>query len=588
MKINDILGKFLVWRIRNVSTRNFVILLSVLIGCISGLAAVILKTTVYIIQEFLTGGRYHEYFFLIYPLAGIVLTIIISRYFLREKMGHGITDIIFSISRKSSQVEGSKTYSRMVTSSVTVGFGGSVGLEAPIVVTGSAIGSNVAQFLHLDYANRTVLVACGAAASISAIFNSPIAGVLFCFEVLMTDMPIIGFIPLLIASVSGSLVSLALLGDDILFAFHLNESLRTTDIPYYIILAIITGMVSLYFTRMNYWIERKIRRFRNFLVRGIVGGILLGLIIYFFPSIYGEGYDTIKAVLNGQEFRMMNTMGFIMPENSLFPILFLTGIILIKPIATSLTISAGGSGGIFAPSLFLGGITGLLFSTAVNAITGGALLNPAIFTLIGMCGVMSGVLHAPLTAIFLIAEITSGYMLIVPLMIASAISFYTIIYFERFSIYTKKLYESGDYDPYDRDKQVLTILNLNKLIETDLLPVKPDHKLRELIGQIRKSSRNIFPVVNENQELAGIITLDDIREIMFDEEAWDKTIVRNLMHTPPDIVDAHDDMKKVMKKFESTGAWNLPVIQDGKYIGFVSKSSIFSAYRVNLRRKFFG
>jgi CIC family chloride channel protein len=588
MKTNDILGKFLIWRIRNISTRNFVILLSVLIGCISGLAAVILKTTVFIIQEFLTSGLYLEYFFLIYPLIGIVLTLIISRYFLREKMGHGITDIIFSISRKSSLVERSKTYSRMVTSSVTVGFGGSVGLEAPIVVTGSAIGSNVAQFLHLDYANRTVLVTCGAAASISAIFNSPIAGVLFCFEVLMTDMPIIGFIPLLIASVSGSLVSLALLGDEILFAFHLNESLRTMDIPYYIALAVITGMVSLYFTRMNYWIEQKIRRFRNFLVRGIVGGILLGFIIYFFPSIYGEGYDTIKAILNGQEFRMMNTMGINMPENPLFPILFLTGVILIKPIATSLTISAGGSGGIFAPSLFLGGITGFLFATTVNAITGEASLNPAIFTLVGMCGVMSGVLHAPLTAIFLIAEITSGYLLIVPLMIASAISFYTIIYFEKYSIYTKKLYESGDYDPYDKDKQVLTILNLNKLIETDLLPVKPDDKLRELIGQIRKSSRNIFPVVNDNQELAGIITLDDIREIMFDEDAWDKSIVRNLMHTPPDIVDTLDDMKKVMKKFESTGAWNLPVIHQGKYIGFVSKSSIFNAYRVNLRRKFFG
>jgi CIC family chloride channel protein len=285
---------------------------------------------------------------------------------------------------------------------------------------------------------------------------------------------------------------------------------------------------------------------------------------------------------------LFENIGFDLPHSTMFMIFFLSGIIILKPVASSLTISAGGSGGVFAPSLFLGGVTGFLYSLLVNTFAGGTIIDPANFTLVGMCGVMSGVLHAPLTAIFLIAEITSGYSLFVPLMIVSAISFYTIIYYEKFSIYTKKLFESGDFDPFDKDKQVLTVLNLGKLIETDLLPVRPDHKLRELINNVRKSRRNIFPVVNEDQELMGIITLDDIRDIMFDEDAWDKIIVRNLMHTPPEVVDLKDDMKKVMKKFESADSWNLPVIHDGKYLGFVSKSSIFNAYRTNLRRKTVG
>ncbi len=587
MKANEILLKFLVWRIKNVRTRNFVLILSVLIGALSGLAAVVLKTVVHYLQGFLTGGRFPNYLFISYPLIGLILTIIITKYLLREKFGHGIPDIIYSISKKSSLVERSKTYSRMITSTFTVGFGGSVGLEAPIVVTGSAIGSNLSQMMHLDYTNRTILVACGAGSAISAIFNSPLAGVVFCFEVIMTDMTITGFIPLLISSVSGSLVSSSLLGNDILFSFHLNESFKAMDTPFYILLGVCTGIVSLYFTRANYWVEKKIHKLKNILGKGVVGGILLGLILFLFPPIYGEGYDSIKAILNGHQHYLFNNLSFPAPTHPTFLILFLAGILLLKPIASSLTISSGGSGGVFAPSLFIGGITGFLFSTVVNTFSGTQVVNPANFTLVGMSGVMSGVLHAPLTGIFLIAEITSGYTLIVPLMLVSAIAFYTIIYYEQYSIYTKRLYEIGVYNPYDKDKQVLTILNLSKLIETDLLIIHPDSKLRELIKNVRSSKRNIFPVINENHELMGIITLDDFREIMFDEEAWDKIIVSSLMHSPPEIVDIHDDMKRVMKKFESTGAWNLPVIHEGKYLGFVSKSSIFNAYRSNLRRRSF-
>ena len=474
----------------------------------------------------------------------------------------------------------------MITSAVTVGFGGSVGLEAPIVVTGSAIGSNVSQFVHLDYKSRTVLVGAGAAGAISAIFNSPIAGVIFCFEVIIADLSLTGFIPLLIASVSGSIISLTLLGDDILFSFKLTDSFEAADTPLYILLGIVAGLVSLYFTRMTYSVEKRIKKISNYLGRGIVGGILLGMVIILFPPIYGEGYEIIKALLNGNEAYILTYNLFtIESSNYLFFGLFILGVILIKPIASALTIGSGGSGGIFAPSLFLGGMTGFLFAYSINYFAGNEFISTSNFTLVGMCGLMSGVLHAPLTAIFLIAEITSGYTLFVPLMIVSAISFITISYYEEHSLYTKRIIEGGEYNPYDHDIQVLNIINHHKLIEKDLSTIGPDKKLSDLIKIVRKSKRNIFPVVNDKHELSGIITLDDIREIMFDEEIRQTTDVRALMHSPPDIIDYDDEMKVVMRKFENTGAWNLPVIKDGKYVGFLSKSTIFNAYRNNLKRK---
>jgi len=588
MRTNEVLAKFLIWRIKNVKTRNFVIFLSAVIGALAGLAAVLLKESVHLIQGILKSGFLPNYLYFIFPLIGIVLTIILSDYIFKEKLGHGITDIIYSIEKKSSLIKRSKMYTRMITSALTVGFGGSVGLEAPIVVTGSAIGSNVSQFMHIDYNSRTILVGCGAAGAISAIFNSPIAGVIFCFEVIITDLTITGFIPLLIASVSGSIVSLTLLGDDILFSFRLTDPFKASDTPFYIVLGIVCGLSSLYFTRTMYTIERKIEKIRNHIGRGITGGILLGIIIILFPPIYGEGYDIIKALLNDREIIILNNNLFLTDTtNILLFSIFLVGVILIKPVATSLTIGSGGSGGIFAPSLFLGGITGFLLAQFINYISGGAVVSNSSFTLVGMCGVMSGVLHAPLTGIFLIAEITSGYTLIVPLMIASAISFLTISYYEEYSLYTKNLIERGEYSPYDKDKQVLGTIQLHKLIETDLVTIDPDKKLVDLIPIVSNSKRNIFPVVNNKQELMGIITLDDIRGIMFDEEARVKTEIRNLMHSPPDRVNIRDNMQTVMRKFEKTGAWNLPVIEEGKYKGFLSKSTIFNAYRNNLRRKKF-
>ncbi len=587
MKLENILVKFLIWRIKHVRSKTFVLILAGLIGNISGLAAVTLKEVVHTIQQTLTSGfdvKYENYFYIGFPLIGILLTVLITQYFLKEKLGHGITQILYDISKRSSIIRRSRMYSRMLTSAITVGFGGSVGLEAPIVVTGSAIGSNIARLMHLTHNKRTLLIGCGAAGAISAIFNSPVAGVIFSMEVILADVTIAMFIPLLIASVTGALISLTLLGDDVLFSFQLVDSFKASDTPFYILLGIVCGLVSVYFTRTTYKVESLIKRVKNALGRAVAGGILLGVIIFVFPPIYGEGYNTIKLLLAGREGEIFNTTLFFSEIDNVFLLLaFIFGVLLVKPVASALTIGSGGSGGIFAPSLFLGGITGFLFAALVNMLTWGN-MSTSNFTLVGMCGVMSGVLYAPLTAIFLIAEITSGYELFVPLMLVSAISYSTSSFFEKHSLYTKHLIERGDLIQNDRDRQVLSQIDLKKIIETDLLVVDPEATLGELVDRVKVSKRNIFPVVNDQDELMGVVTLDDIRKIMFDREAQENTKVKTLMSAPPASVQPHENMQSVMSKFEISGAWNLPVIEEGKYKGFLSKSTIFNTYRKKLIR----
>jgi CIC family chloride channel protein len=414
MKINQILLNFLIWRIKHLKTHNFTMILSAIIGGLAGLAAVILKETVHAIQHYLLRGNHvdiNTYLIYFYPMIGIFITVIITRYYWKEKLGHGVTDILFAISQKSGIIMRGKMYSRMITSAITIGFGGSAGLEAPIVVTGSAIGSNVARLMHLDYKNRTILIGCGAAGAIAGIFNSPVTGVIFSSEVILAGLGFASFIPLLIAAVCGSLVSLMLLGDDVLFSFVLKDPFIASDTPYYILLGILCGLISVYFTRMMYHIDAKITKIKNYAIRGLIGGLLLAMIIFLFPPIYGEGYDTIKLLLEGKEAAMSFQSFFALDySNPLVFILFFVGIIFLKPIASALTIESGGSGGIFAPSLFLGGVVGFFFAFSFNHISPTE-ISLSNFTLVGMCGVMSGVLHAPLTAIFLIAEITGGYTL---------------------------------------------------------------------------------------------------------------------------------------------------------------------------------
>ena len=589
MKSNNLLVKFLIWRIKHIPNRNFMLLLSGVIGIVTGFAAVTLKTSVHYIQDFLTSSfdiKYANYLYIGYPLVGILLTLFIAKFFFGERLGHGITNILYAISKKSGIISRTKIYSRMITSALTVGLGGSVGLEAPVIVTGSAIGSNIGTLMHLNYKRRTLLIGCGAAGAISAIFNSPIAGVIFSIEIILAEVTIAAFIPLLMASVCGALVSLLLLGDNVMFYFELTDPLSATDIPFYILLGLLCGLGSVYFTRITYKIEDLVNKIKNDVSKAVIGGIALGLIVFVFPPIYGEGYSTIKTLLAGQDTQILNSSPFFQQtDNTIFLIIFMVGVALVKPVASALTVGAGGSGGLFAPSLFLGGMAGYLYAKMTNLFLGTNLISTSNFTLVGMCGLMSGVLHAPLTAIFLIAEITSGYTLFVPLMLVSAIAYSTSSYFETYSVYTKRLIEKGDLIPHDKDRQVLSLIHLNKIIEKDLLKIHPDATLGDLVDLVRVSKRNIFPVVDGEAKLVGIVTLDDIRELMFDEKSRKNIYVKSLMHGPPESVSSYENMLSVMGKFEKTGAWNLPVIDDEKYVGFVSKSRIFNAYRTKLIRQ---
>src|SRR5690606_24761579 len=474
-------------------------------------------------------------------------------------------------------------YSRAVTSAITVGFGGSVGLEAPIVVTGSAIGSNIGRMMHLNAKKRALLIGCGTAGAISAIFGAPIGAVLFAVEVILMEVSVGAFVPLLIASVTGSLTSMILLGKDVMFTFTLQDQFIAAHTPLYLLLGIFTGLVSIYTIRSLLKTEKQIHRQENPWLRILSGGCMLGLLIFLLPPIYGEGYDTLQALIDGQPLHLLsNSLFFSGNANPYLLMAFMALIILVKPIASSLTIGSGGSGGLFAPSLFIGGVAGFLFAY-VNNFLGWYIPVPlAHFTLVAMCGVMSGVQHAPLSAIFLIAEVTGGYELFIPLMLVSAISFSTTTYFQKNSLYKQQLLDQGRYLAESKDEQVLGLINVRSIMESDLLPIHPDALLKDLCSLVKLSKRNIFPVVDEKGILHGVVTLDDVRDIMFDKEKQETVEVRVLMTKPPAYVSPREDMQEVMDKFERTGAWNLPVVEKGKYIGFISKSRIFNVYRKKL------
>jgi CIC family chloride channel protein len=550
------------------------------------LAAVILKSLVHAIQAFLTDGFYKEYanfMYIIYPLIGISSAYLLGRYILKDYGGHGIPDVLFNISKKASVIPRIKTFSRVLTSALTVGFGGSVGLEAPMVVTGSAIGSNVGFLMHLNAKKRSLLIGCGAAGAISAIFGAPIGAVIFAIEVILLEISTASFIPLLIASVMGSITSMILIGKEFLFNFQLKESFTASHMPYYLALGIICGLVSIYFSRMVLATEKIIEDIGDQWMRTMYGGALIGIMVFFFPPIYGEGYDTLNTLIAGNYSTILdNSVFFSSIENPVMILIFLVLIVLIKPIASAVTIGSGGSGGIFAPSLFVGGVVGFIFSYGNNLAGLHISLPVAHFTLVAMCGLMAGVQHSPLSAIFLIAEITGGYELFVPLMFVSAIAYTTSSNIEKDSIYKLQLKDQGKHLPETKDQELLDTITILHVIERDLLPIHPDAQLKNLIDLVKISKRNIFPVVDQDGALCGIITLDDFREIMFDTEKQERVIVRQLMHTPPEILLDTDNMQIAMEKFERSGAWNLPVIQEGRYLGFVSKSRIFNTYRKRL------
>lgn len=580
MSYHNLLHRFVKWRSRHISNKTFLVLCSIVIGMMAGLAAVAMKLLVHFIQDLLQSGfqaQYQNYLFFIYPLIGILLTVIYIKYIHKGIFQKGVTPVLYSIARRSSNIDRDNVYAQPVTSSITVGFGGSVGLEAPIVLTGSAIGSNVSRIFKLGYKERTLLLACGAAAGIAAVFNTPIAGVIFAVEVLLAEFTIPAFIPLLIATATASVVSNVLYSGQLFFlitkGWHMNA------IPFYIILGLFTGLLSVYVSRLVLSVEDFFQRRKQLFGKAIAGGIGLGILVFVLPPLYGEGYNVIEHLLAGDHARLLDkSLFFDRAGDPWFILLFAGIIILVKIIASSITIGAGGNGGTFAPSLFIGALAGFFFAHLVNLL-GIAELTVPNFIVAGMAGALSGVIHAPLTAIFLIAEITGGYVLFIPLMIVSAISYFFSRYFEPYSIYTKRLAQKGHLITADKDKNVLNRLKLKNLIETDFAAVNVSASLGELVEIIAHSKRNIFPVLDEEGLLKGIVLLDDIREIMFNHELYDKTHVRDIMTQPPALIKRDEDMQKVMKKFEDNNAWNLPVVEDGKYIGFVSKSNVFTRYR---------
>ena len=571
-----------IWRRRYFGTRTSLMLTSVVIGLLTALCAVVLKNSVHFIQQWvhqISIAENSHYLLFVFPTLGILLTVFYTQVFRNGDLGRGVTNIIFAISRKSSYVEKDKLYSQMLSSILTVGFGGSAGLEAPIAATGSAIGSNTARWLHFNLKERTLLLACGTAAGISAIFNAPIAGVIFAFEILLVNMPMPVIVPLLIASASSALLSkLIYSGQPFVL---ITNSWSSDHLGYYVLFGIIAALLSVYAIRIYFFIGDLFYGKKQVYLKAIIGGLFLGALIFLFPPLYGEGYDSVLNLLHKESTALISDSAFIPNAGAWTVVVFAIALMLLKVVATSLTVGAGGNGGMFGSSLFTGAMCGYAFSHSVNLL-GLAHLDEVNFTVIGMAAMMSGIIHSPLTAIFLIAEITGGYALFVPLMVVVSIAYLVSRYFEPFSVYTKKLALKGDLITTDKDKLVLAKMNLQDYLETDFIPVNENDTLADLIHAIENSKRNIFPVVNKENKLVGEILLDNVRHVMFSKELYDKTFIKDLMITPAAIVDVNDSMEKVLKLFDETNLWNLPVTDKGKYVGFVSKSKIFTQYKHHL------
>ena len=580
---------YLLRRIRKIRQRRLILVLSLIIGILSGVAAVLLKNLAHFVEhraKAILLGDSPVHISLILPLIGILVTVAFVTFLLKQDIGHGISKILYSISKRKGHLKPHNMWSSMIASSLTVGLGGSVGLEAPIVLTGASIGSNFGHLLRLNYKSVVLLVGCGAAGAISGIFKAPIAAMIFVFEVLMLDLTTWSLVPLMISSVTAAVVSYFFLGRDVVFSFTISEPFIFKNLPLYILLGLFTGLVSLYFTWMNMWAEHTIGRVKNTFTRAAIGGIIVSALIFLMPHLFGEGYSTLKTLLTGQSSELFNGTLFenLFGRHSSFIILFFLLLVIFKVIAMAVTTGSGGVGGIFAPALFVGAMSGITVAKILNLFTRFG-ISENNFTLVGMAGVMAGVMHAPLTAIFLIAEITGGYTLFIPLIITATISYVTILRFEPQSIYTMRLAERGELITHHKDKAVLSFLNVKDVLEDDFRKVHVDGKLSDLIRAISVSKRNLFPVVNDEKELVGIININDVRDIIFNTELYDKVNITEIMQTPPAIIDKDDSMEKVLEIFEETDAWNLPVTHNNKYSGFISRSKIFTSYR-NLLKEF--
>jgi len=563
-----------------ISQRNYQIIVSIVIGLVVGLVAVVLKISVHTVREWLHDNdpSSQRWVFVFLPIIGIALTLLFVKFILRKPLNGGLGNLIQSVAKNKVNIPRYETYAHVIASSLTVGFGGSVGLEAPIVRTGSAIGANVAKELRADRKKQALFLACGAAAGLSAVFNSPVGGVIFALEVLLVDFAVHSFIPLLISAAVSAVVAKTLYYEQIFFLPTDGWTLQ--GIPFYVLLGGLCGVCSAYMIRMVSAVKNVVKKYKHPLSKLALGGLALGTLIFFMPPLFGEGYETVNDLLTGRFFAIVDHSPFYqLAKNDWFIILFTLLIILTKPIAAALTTSIGGNGGVFAPSMFTGALLGFAFVHTVNQL-GWVELHEPNFIAVAMAGLLSGVFKAPLTGIFLIAEITGGYSLFVPLMIVSASSYFVSIYFEPYSIFTRDLYKKGVWVPaHEKDLSILKNMTVEPLVEINFHPLQPEMTLGALVKIIAKSQRNLFPVVNKEGGLEGIILLDDVRAIMFETERYEEITVRDLMHNPPTTIDLQEPMDKVMEKFETFQTWNLPVLNHGRYVGFVSKSSIFNRYR---------
>lgn len=578
--------KFFKWRYKHLSNQQFIYLLSILVGFVAGLGTVAIKNLTHLIQSALRVDLirdYHRTFYFVFPIIGLILVYGIQKYILKRKISHAIPSTLFALSKRKGLIERYKMYASLITAPITVGFGGSVGLQGPAVSTGAAFASNIAQFFHTNARNRTLLIGCASAGAMASMFKAPIAAIVFAVEIFSLDLAFSSLIPLLLASASAVITSYLFLGDEVLFRFELIDKFQINDIFFCIVLGVGSAIASVYFSKMYFWITGYFDKMKNEVKRLIIGGLAIGVILFFIPPLYGEGFELINNLLHADHLGAIGRIPFVenAVENIWVVILLLIGITVFKAVAMTVTFSAGGVGGIFIPTLVMGSALGNVFAKVVNNMGMDFSISESNFTLIGMTGLMAGVLHAPLTAIFLIAEITGGYELFLPLMIVSAISFSMTRYYVSNSIYTMELAKKGELLTHNKDKNVMMMMQKGKLIERDFVPIKPHYKLGEMLEKaVAKSRRNLFPVVNDENEFLGILLLDDIRSIMFDQSMYDLVHVEELMHSAPDIIFYEkDNIEAIMKKFKDTGAWNLPVVKKGKYHGFISKSKLLTAYR---------
>ncbi|MDD4921025.1 MAG: chloride channel protein [Bacteroidales bacterium] len=571
------------WREKHIKESNFILILSFVVGILTAIAALFLKKLIEVIQHVLTSTFSVDsanYLYLLYPAIGILLASLFVRYVVRDDIGHGVTHILYAISRRQGRLKRHNTWTSIVGSSLTIGMGGSVGAEAPIVLTGAAIGSNLGSYFKMNHKTLMQLMGCGAAAAIAGIFKAPIAGLFFTIEVLMLDFTAASVIPLMISSVTAASLSYFVTGTQPMFQFSQPEPFLLNRIPWAIVLGITCGLVSLYLIRGMNKMEGYYKKMKNPSSKLIIGAVVLSILIFLFPPLYGEGYTSISQLINGHpEILTEGSFFYAYKDHVWILIGYMCLIVFFKIIASASTNGAGGVGGVFAPSLFVGALVGFVVAHTFNEL-GLADVSVENFALLGMAGVMTAVMHAPLTGIFLIAELTGGYQLFLPLMIVSSFSYLTIFLFEKHSIYSMRLAQKGELVTHHKDKAVLTLMKVENVIERDFDVVHPEMHLGDLVKVISSAKRNIFPVVNDEGVFQGIVLLDDIRNIMFRKELYMRFKVRKLMISPPAKLSILDSMEKVMRIFDDTNAWNLPVIdENGKYIGFVSKSKIFNSYR---------